>query len=113
MSGGPPLSQLEELVLLSLVRLGDDAYGMTIRQEIESRSGRPASIAAVYAALDRLERGRLVSSRQSAPLPERGGRARKHFRVLPVGAQALQDARQVMDRMWEGLDGHPDLGADA
>jgi DNA-binding PadR family transcriptional regulator len=97
------LNESEQLVLLALLRLGDDAYGVPIRTEIEDRSGRVISLAAVYASLDRLERRRLVESWRSEPLPERGGRARKHFSMTPLGATALREARETMDRMWHGV----------
>ena len=74
------------------------------RQEIEERSSRPVSIAAVYAALERLERRDLTESWLSAPTPERGGRAKKHFCLTRLGADALEAAREAMDRMWEGLE---------
>ena len=98
------LNETEKLVLLALARLGEDAYGVTVRQEIEERSGKPVSIAAVYSALDRLHRRGLTRSRISDPTPERGGRAKKHFQLTPAGAQALGAERRAMDRMWEGLD---------
>lgn len=98
------LNETEQLVLLALARLGTGAYGVTVRQEIESRAGRPVSIAAVYAALDRLERRDLASSWLSAPTAARGGRAKKHFRLTAAGIDALEAARKAMDRMWEGLD---------
>ena len=95
------------MVLLALARLGADGYGVTIREEIERRAGRPVSIAAVYAALDRMERRRLVRSWLSDPTPERGGRAKKHFRIQPSGAVLLHEAREAMARMWEGMDLRP------
>jgi len=95
--------------MLALARLDDGAYGVPIREEIERRARRPVSIAAVYAALDRLQQRELVESWLSGPLPERGGRARKHFRLTAAGATALLEARESMDRMWEGLDLRPDL----
>jgi len=103
------LTETEQLVLLALVRLGAEAYGVPVRTEIEARTGREVSLAAVYAALDRMERRGFVETWLSEPLPERGGRARKHFRLLPAGAQALREARDVMERMWRGLEPHPDL----
>jgi len=102
-----PLNELEQMVLLALARLGEDGYGVTIREEIERRAGRPVSIAAVYAALDRVERRKVVRSWLSDPTPERGGRAKKHFRIEPKGVALLQDARDAMQRMWEGLDLRP------
>ena len=103
------LTETEQLVMLALVRLGEEAYGVPVRSVIESRSGREVSLAAVYAALDRMERRGLVDSWLSEPLPERGGRARKHFRVTAAGARALHEAREVMQRMWRGVEPHPDL----
>lgn len=98
------LSQLEQYVLLCLIRLGDEAYGVPIHQEIEERSSRSVSIATVYSALDRLERDGLLVSHLSAPLPERGGRAKRLYRLSTEGATALQRARRVHDSMWEGVE---------
>lgn len=98
------LSQLEQYVLLCLVRLGDEAYGVPIHQDIEERAGRSVSIATIYSALDRLEQEGLVLSRLSSPLPERGGRAKRLFRLSAEGAAALQRARRVHESMWEGVD---------
>ncbi len=84
--------------------MDEGAYGVTIREEIARRSGRDVPLPTVYAALDRMERRGYAESWQSDPLPERGGRARKHFRLTKRGAQALLAAREAMDRMWEGLD---------
>jgi DNA-binding PadR family transcriptional regulator len=103
------VNEMEQLILLALARLDDGAYGVPIREQIEERARRSVSIAAVYAALDRLQRRGLVESWLSDPLPERGGRARKHFRLTAAGATALLEARASMDRMWEGLDLRPDL----
>lgn len=105
------LNETEQLVLLALAHLGDEAYGVTVRREIEERSGRSVSIAAVYASLERLERRGHVEAWLSEPTPERGGRARKHFRVTPAGASALRDARAAMDRMWAGLEELPESHA--
>lgn len=98
------LKNTEQLVLLALVSLGENAYGVTIRGAIEERSGRDVPIATVYAVLDRLESRGLAESWLSDPLPERGGRARKHYRLSRRGADALLTAREVMNRMWEGVD---------
>ncbi len=97
------LNEIEQLVLLALGHLGDDAYGMSVRDEIASRGGRSLSVAAVYGALDRLERGGLVESRLSQPTPERGGRSKKHFRIRAAGARALRKERQLMERMWKDV----------
>lgn len=102
MGRGEGLSQLEQYVLLCLIRLGDEAYGVPIHQEIEQRISRSVSVATVYGALDRLEKEGLLISHLSSPLPERGGRAKRLYRLSVEGAAALQRARRVHDSMWEG-----------
>jgi len=97
------LGEFEQLLLLAIVRLGDAAYGVTIRREIESRTGREVAIGALYTALDRLERKGFVRSTMSAPTAERGGRSRRHFRIKPAGAAAVCQLRERLARMWEGL----------
>jgi DNA-binding PadR family transcriptional regulator len=97
------LGEFEQSVLLAIVQLGDGAYGVTIRQEIERRTGREIAIGALYTALDRLERKHYVSSEMSAPTAARGGRSRRHFAVRPAGATALQQSRDYLNRMWDGL----------
>ena len=98
------LNQLEQYVLLCLIRLGDEAYGVPIHLEIEQRTSRSVSIATIYSALDRLEKEGLLISHLSSPLPERGGRAKRLFRLSAEGATALQRARRVHDSMWEGVE---------
>ena len=98
------LSQLEQYVLLCLIRLGDEAYGVPIHEEIEERTSRSVSIATVYSALDRLEKDGLLISHLSSPLPERGGRAKRLYRLSVDGATALQRARMIHDGMWEGVE---------
>ena len=104
MTRSAALNDLEQLVLLALLRLGEEAYGVPIRAEIEERAGRAVSMAAVYAALDRMRKNGLIESQMSEPLPERGGRARKFFRLTPAGAAALEEAREAMERMWDGIE---------
>lgn len=103
-------NELEQLVLLALTHLGDDGYGVTVRREIAHRTGSRPSMAAVYAALGRLEDQALAASWISDPTPKRGGRAKKHFRIEPAGLEALRDARMRMDRMWDGIELAPDAG---
>jgi DNA-binding PadR family transcriptional regulator len=98
-----PLTQLELLALVSLARLGDDAYGVTVQEDIAAVTGRDVSMAAVYAALDRLERQGLARPWHSDPRPERGGRARRHFELTAAGRGALRIERAVMTRMWQGV----------
>ena len=98
------MGDFEQLVLIALVRLGTDAYGATIRREIEARTGRDLAISAVYITLDRLETKGFVKSRVGEPTPQRGGRRRKHFALLPAGRQAITQVCRTFSLMVEGLD---------
>jgi DNA-binding PadR family transcriptional regulator len=104
------LGAFEEIVLLALVQVGEGAYGMTVRREIEERSGRSVSIGAVYSTLDRLERKGYVSSRLADPDAVRRGRARRYFQIEQAGEEALHRSREVVSSMWEGLETRPDVG---
>ncbi len=96
------LGVLEQLVLLAVVRLGDNAYGMTVRREIAARTGRNLSLGAVYTTLDRLERKGYVRSVAGRPTAEREGRGRRLFRIEASGNEALQQALAVLDSMRVG-----------
>ena len=95
----------EQLVLLAVVRLGEGAYGMTVRREIEKRTDRDISIGAVYSALDRMERKGWIESHRGDPTDERNSRAKRFFRIQPPGHGALAAALSRLDRMRDGLDG--------
>jgi len=97
------LGSFELMVLLAILRLGGDAYGVPISREIESDSGRDVSVASVYAALQRLEDKALVSSRFGDPTPERGGRAKKYFRVTAKGVSEVQKTQRALTRLWRGV----------
>jgi PadR family transcriptional regulator, regulatory protein PadR len=97
------LGEFEQSVLLAIVHLADEAYGVTIRREIEARTGRSIAVGALYTALDRLERKGFVASRMSEPTSQRGGRSRRYFCVRPSGVTALERSREFMSRMWAGL----------
>lgn len=97
------MGEFEQLVLLAILRLGDGAYGMAVRAELEARTGRDVSYGAVYTTLDRLEKKGWVSHRLGESTAERGGRARKFFRLEREGRVALREARQVLELMWEGV----------
>jgi PadR family transcriptional regulator, regulatory protein PadR len=97
------LGEFEQIVLLAVLRLGDDAYGVPIRREIEKQAGRKTTVGALYSTLDRLEAKGLVGSWFADPTSERGGRSRRYFRVEPAGIEALTRARQMYDRMWKGV----------
>jgi PadR family transcriptional regulator PadR len=98
------LGEFEQLVLLAIVHLGNDVYGVPIADEIERRTGRSVSPAAVYVTLRRLEQKGLLSSAMSDPTPERGGKARRCVRLTPAATDSLRTSRQVLDSMWKGLD---------
>ena len=93
------LGRFEEYVLLALVRLRENAYGVTVRREIADRTGRDVSFGAVYTTLERLERKGYVSSRVGEPTPERGGRAKRYFRIEAPGRRALNSSRETIARM--------------
>ena len=103
MPRGELLGSLEQIVLIALMRLGSNAYGMTVRREIEQRTGRDLSIGAVYATLERLEAKGYVSSVLGEPTPERGGRAKRHFRIEANGERALRATQDAMRKMTAGL----------
>ena len=98
------LGSLEQLLLLALLRLGDGAYGVPIRDEIEERTGRLVSPGAIYTALDRLETRGLVRSRLGDPTPERGGKRKRHYRLTARGAGAVADAHSRLAQMARGLE---------
>jgi PadR family transcriptional regulator PadR len=103
MRGRDYLGEFEHIVLLALLRLADQAYGVTVRQEIEFRTNREVSIGAVYATLDRLEAKRYVKSHLGDPTPERGGRSKRFFRVTAKGIAAVNRTHGALERMTEGL----------
>lgn len=98
-----PLSDLEVLALASLMRLGPEGYGVSIKEDIHERSGRDVSIGSLYKALGRLEDRRFVTTSIGAPTSVRGGRAKKHFSVTPAGRDALQASLHALQRMVDGL----------
>ena len=104
MPRGDYLGEFEQMVLLTVARLGDQAYGMSIVDELLACTGTDAAVGSVYAALDRLQRRGYVSSRLGAPTPERGGRAKRFFALEPEGTVALTRARRALDSLWAGLD---------
>jgi DNA-binding PadR family transcriptional regulator len=103
MPKGESLGEFEHLILLAVLRLREDAYGMRVRREIAERTSRDVSIGAVYATLERLETKGMVSATISDPKPERGGRAKRSFQVTAEGMQAVNRTRHEMENMSEGL----------
>jgi PadR family transcriptional regulator PadR len=96
-------NHLEVLVLLAMARLGETAYGVTIRQEIMACTTREVSMAAVYAALERLERQGFIRPWWSEPRAERGGRARRQYRLTAEGREWLRHERETTLRMWRSV----------
>ncbi len=94
------LGDMDHLVLLAILRLGRDAYGIPILDEVSARSGREVSRATVYVALKRLEQKGLVTSRLGDSTPERGGRAKRFFKLKPSGLKALRDSREMFLGLW-------------
>jgi DNA-binding PadR family transcriptional regulator len=101
---GKNLGEFEQIVLLALLRLGEDAYGAAIRQEIEKRTKREFSIGAVYTTLDRMEKQGLIRSWIGEPTAQRGGRRKKYFVLQPEGQQALAESYRVFKGMTAGLE---------
>jgi DNA-binding PadR family transcriptional regulator len=99
-----PLGGFEELILLAVEALGDKAYGVSVQELAEEHAGRPVSLGAVYAALDRLESKRYVKSRIEAGGDYRGGRSRRHFATTPGGLAALRQTRAQRERMWQTIE---------
>ena len=98
------LGEFEQLILLAILRLRDDAYGVTIRAELAKRAGRNVAPGAMYTALERLETKGLITSRMSDPTPQRGGRAKRLVRVTAAGVKALTRAVGAYERLLDGLD---------
>jgi DNA-binding PadR family transcriptional regulator len=103
MGKGSFLGEFEQLVLLAIIRLEENAYGVTIRDTIDDYTGRDVIVGQVYAALERLEGKGFVRARISAPEPVPGGRARKLFNITATGRRALATSRQMAESMAEGL----------
>lgn len=96
-------SDFEQQVLLAVWRLGTEAYGASVRDELEERTGREIAQGAVYVTLVRLEKKGMLTSRLSDPTPVRGGKAKRFFTITATGMKGVQAARAVMDRLWDGL----------
>jgi PadR family transcriptional regulator PadR len=103
------LGHFEEIVLLAILQLGAGAYGAKIRQKVSEATERDVSIGAIYATLDRIERKGFIASWQGEATPERGGRAKRYFKVKGAGMQALNDTNARRNKLTAGLD----LGFDA
>lgn len=99
------LGELEQMILLAVLRLGPDAYGWAVAEELDRVVGRKVSSGALYTTLDRLDRKGLLESTVEDPRPERGGRPRRYFRLTPMGLEGVRAGREAMLALWDGLDG--------
>jgi PadR family transcriptional regulator PadR len=97
------LGTFELTVMLALIRLAENAYGLPIAREIEMKSGREVSLGSIYATLDRLEAKGLVCSKLGEPTPERGGRAKKYFSVTAKGVREVRETQRLLKQLWQGL----------
>ncbi len=104
------LGEFEEIVLLAILRLRDNAYGVSIRQTVEEVAGRPTSIGAIYTTLERLEQKGFVRSREGEATPERGGRAKRYFKIEGAGVQALNETDRIRMRLRDGIGSWPQPG---
>ena len=97
------LSRGEEILLLAILRLGDDAYGVSIAKEIGRRTGKVVKLGALWVSLDIIHQKGLVSKRIGDPTPQRGGRSKIFYRLTPEGYEALENAREFSRALWQGL----------
>ncbi len=103
------ISRAEEIVLLAVWKLKDSAYGITIREFIQKRTGKYWSVGAVYVPLERLEKKGLLTSYNSSPSPERGGRRKRLFKITPAGIKELDELQRMNSVLWRGYPGlNPD-----
>ena len=97
------LGEFEQMVLLAVLQVRDDAYGVTVHQELERRTKRKVARGAIYMTLDRLEKKGLLESWTTAPTTERGGRAKRCYRVTKPALEALRASRRALASLWQGL----------
>ncbi len=109
MTKGSNLGEGEQLILLAAWRVGEQATGAAIREEVAQRIGRTLTVSSIYVTLMRLQKKGYAKSHMADPTPVRGGKARRYFTVTEKGIAALQDARSRMEQMWEGLETASDL----
>ena len=103
MRKGEYLGNFDLMLLLAVLRLGENAYGVTIARELEEQTDREVVIASVYATLERLQDRGLVTSSLGDSSPERGGRAKRYFRITGLGIREVRDARRSLMNLWKGL----------
>jgi PadR family transcriptional regulator, regulatory protein PadR len=100
------LGHFELLVLLALIRRGDEAYGVPIAREIELSTGKTVILASVYNTLERLEEKGLIRSDVGKPTPERGGRAKRYFEITNAGLREVRAAKKALTILWRGIPVH-------
>jgi DNA-binding PadR family transcriptional regulator len=103
MATAPTLSNFELMVMLAIIRIGDDAYGVSISKEIEGITEGEVLLGSVYDALTRLEEKGLITSMIGEATPERGGRAKRHFRTTSRGLRLVRDTQRSLVKLWKGL----------
>lgn len=97
------LGEFEMMILLAVIHLGDEAYGVPISRELEKQRGRDVSVGSVYAALERLESKGLIESSLGEPTAERGGKAKRYFRITKDGLHQVRETRRILTKMWRTL----------
>jgi DNA-binding PadR family transcriptional regulator len=103
MAAQPTLSNFELMVMLAIIRIGDGAYGVSISDEIEATTGSEVLLGSVYDAVNRLEEKGLIDSSLGEATPERGGRAKRHFRTTSKGLQLVRETQKSLVKLWKGL----------
>jgi DNA-binding PadR family transcriptional regulator len=98
------IGEFEHMVLLAVLRLDDNAYAVTVREEILSQTGRDLSRGSIYITLDRLESKGFLKSQLGDPTPERGGRAKRYYALRPAAIKALKESRKALENLWRGLE---------
>ena len=104
MSAIDPIGEFEHVVLLAILRLNDEAYAVSVRDEILRCTGRNVSRGSIYITLDRLETKGYLKSRLADPTPERGGRAKRYYTLRPLAIDALKENRRALVALWRGLE---------
>jgi len=103
MAAQPTLSNFELMVMLAIIRIGEGAYGVSISDEIEHTTGSEVLLGSVYDAVNRLEEKGLIESSLGEATPERGGRAKRHFRTTPKGLKLVRETQRSLVKLWKGL----------
>jgi PadR family transcriptional regulator PadR len=103
------LTRLEEAIIVAIIRLGDEAYGVAINREVSRIFGKAYTLGALYFALDQLVRKEYLGKREGEPTPQRGGRSKIYYRVTPEGLEALEAVRRHQEKLWEAV---PSFGLD-